>query len=210
MGIPLLTGTTIEDIVAKDGRLCQLVLRHALGQTRTLDCDGLVMTGAFRPESGLARMSGLAIDPATQGPVVDQSGRTSQPGVYAAGNLLRGVETAGWCWAEGRAVALAMLQDLPTAPDCAPVSAPAIAVNPGPGLRYVMPQRLSPGVAALPALQIRLDRPARGTLTVTDAQGCRIASLPLASAPERRVSLDLSGLPLHPSQSPLTVAVEPT
>jgi NADPH-dependent 2,4-dienoyl-CoA reductase/sulfur reductase-like enzyme len=201
LGIPFLTGTTIADIIAKEGRLTQLVLRDRFGQTSVQECDGLVLTGDFRPESGLARMCGLAIDPATLGPIVDQSGRTTRPEVYAAGNLLRGIETAGQCWAEGRAVARAMLDDL------APT--PSLEVRPGPGLRYVMPQRLTPGAqAALPALQIRLVSRARGTLTLTDGAGRRVASLQTASAPERRVTLPLSGLALQDAKGPLIVAME--
>lgn len=204
LGIPVLTSTRIVDIIATFGRLSQLALCDAAGQTQVIDCDGLVLTGAFRPESGLARMCGLEIDPATQGPVVDQFGRTSRPTIYAAGNLLRGIETAGQCWAEGRAVARAMLTDLPPAA--------VIEVRPGQGLRYVMPQRLSPVMSgdppALPALQIRLDRPARGTLTLTDAQNRRIASLQIASAPERRVTINLAGLSLKQVQGPLTVSME--
>ena len=201
LGIPVLTATCIEDLVAKEGRLCQVVLRNTAGQARVIDCDGLVLTGAFRPESGLARMCGLAIDPATGGPVVDQSGRTSRPEIFAAGNLLRGIETAGQCWAEGRAVARAMLH--------APGPGAGLEIRPGRGLHYVMPQRLSPSAeAALPALQIRLDRPARGTLILRDAQNRRIASLQIASAPERRVLLRLADLNLQDAEGPLTVSVE--
>lgn len=65
LGIPVLTSTNIEDLIARDGRLHQVVVRNGAGQTRVIDCDGLVLTGAFRPESGLARMIGLAIDPAS-------------------------------------------------------------------------------------------------------------------------------------------------
>ena len=202
LGLPLMTGTTIDDIVATDGRVSQVVLRNAAGQLTIIDCDGLVLTGCFRPESGLARMCGLAIDPATQGPIVDQSGRTSRPEVFAAGNLLRGIETAGHCWAEGRAIARAMLADLPVAA--------TVEVKPGHGLRYVMPQRLTAGShAALPALQMRLDRPARGTLAVTDAKGRRIGSRQIASTPERRIAIDLADLPLATANGPLTVTMEP-
>ncbi len=201
LGIPILTQTDIEDIRATNGRLSQIELRTGDGQTREIDCDGLVLTGAFRPDSGLARMCGLQIDPATQGPVVDQSGRTSQAQIYAAGNLLRGVETAGWCWAEGRAIALALLKDA--------AAAQGLVVRPGKGLRYVMPQRLAMGSTnALPALQIRLDRPARGTLTLCDATGRRLASLQTDSAPERRVAMALDQLSLKDASGPLTLAME--
>lgn len=201
LGIPVLTSTTVEDIIATGGRLSQVVLRNGAGKITQIDCDGLVLTGSFRPESGLARMCGLAIDPATGGPIVDQSGRTNRPEIFAAGNLLRGIETAGHCWAEGRAVAAAMLK--------ASTPAVGLAVKPGHGLRYVMPQRVTlGGDSALPAFQIRLDQPARGTLTLSDAKGHRLASLQTASAPERRVWLPLAGLPLQQAEGPLTVAME--
>ena len=200
LGLPLLTATSIEDMIATDGRLSGLVLRRD-GRLRELDCDGLVLTGSFRPEGGLARMSGLAMDPATGGPVVDQQGRTSRPEIFAAGNLLRGVETAGACWSEGRAIARAMLAD--------PVPS-LLVIRPGPGLRYVMPQRISATPGALPALQIRLDRPARGTLRLTDAAGRLLASMQTASAPERRITMALAALPLKDAQGPLTLAMEQT
>ena len=161
--------------------------------------------GAFRFggrwSSAGRRVLYTAIDPATGGPVVDQSGRTSRPDVFAAGNLLRGIETAGHCWAEGRAIACAMISaDAPQG---------EIIVRPGRGLSYVMPQRLCPASnPALPDLHIRLDRPARGTLILTDATNRRIASLQIGSAPERRVALPLRQLSLQGVQGPLTLAME--
>src|SRR3546814_7294688 len=53
------------------------------------------------PEATLVRMGHLAFDPHSGGPVVDQFGRCSDPAYFAAGNLLRPVETAGWSWREG-------------------------------------------------------------------------------------------------------------
>lgn len=199
LGIPVFTDTKIADIVAEDSRLRQVVLRDAAGHQKAIDCDGMVLTGAFRPESGLARMSGIEIDPATAGPVVDQSGRTSRPEIYAAGNLLRGIETAGACWAEGRAIARAMLNEKP--------AQVAMTIAPGNGVKYVMPQRMTLDAAAL-ALQIRLDRPARGTLAITDAHNRRVASLQIASGPERRIAIDIRQLGLERAVGPLTVTME--
>src|SRR5262249_24910946 len=45
------------------------------------------------------------LDRATRGPLVDTGLRTSAPGVFAAGNLLRGAETADVAALEGRRVA---------------------------------------------------------------------------------------------------------
>jgi thioredoxin reductase len=72
------------------------------GQTETVACDTVVFTGDWIPENEVARMAGLDIDPHTRGPRVDGSLHTSQMGVFAAGNLLRGAETADVAALEGR------------------------------------------------------------------------------------------------------------
>ena len=41
------------------------------------------------------------MDPGSRGPSIDQYGRCSDPAYFAAGNVLRAVETAGWSYAEG-------------------------------------------------------------------------------------------------------------
>ncbi len=68
----------------------------ANGETRTLGCDTVVFTGGWIPENALARRGGLQLDWRTRGPRVDQGFHTSVPGVFAAGNLLRGAETADY------------------------------------------------------------------------------------------------------------------
>lgn len=109
LGIPCHRGANIRDIVSTDGRLCRVVIGQGDRQ-QEIDCDGLLLTGQFRPEAGLARMAGLMIDPVTLGPRVDARGRSSRPEIYVAGNALRGVRTAGQCWSEGRKVARAILE----------------------------------------------------------------------------------------------------
>ena len=69
------------------------------------DCDTLIFTGDWIPEHELARSGGLSLSPVTRGPEVDSAFRTSEAGIFAAGNLLRGVETADRCSLEGRRAA---------------------------------------------------------------------------------------------------------
>ena len=107
LGIPLKLGV---DIASIEGR--ERVERVVLTSGEVLEADGVIVTGRFRPEAVLVRESHLAFDQATGGPEVDEYGRTSDPCVFAAGNVLRPVETAGWCWEEGRAVAGAMARAL--------------------------------------------------------------------------------------------------
>ncbi|MGL6210446.1 MAG: NAD(P)/FAD-dependent oxidoreductase, partial [Paracoccaceae bacterium] len=104
--LPVLCGQ-LTDLRAKDGRLVEVVVDGA-----RIETDGLVLTGDWRPEIGMAREAGLAIDRVTRGVAADAQGRTMRTGVYACGNVLRGVHTAGQCWSEGRALARTVLADM--------------------------------------------------------------------------------------------------
>ncbi len=75
------------------------------GKTEITACDAVIFTGDWIPEHEVARAGGLAINKGTRGPQVDAQYRTSKRGVFAAGNLLRGVETADISALEGRQAA---------------------------------------------------------------------------------------------------------
>jgi thioredoxin reductase len=85
-------------------------------QVETIGCDTVVFTGDWIPEHELARLGGIEVDPATRGPRVDTELRTSTPGIFAAGNLLRGAEAADYAAMEGRHAARAMARYLAGAP----------------------------------------------------------------------------------------------
>jgi hypothetical protein len=65
----------------------------------------VVFTGDWVPENELARSGDVATGNPSQGPQVDDWFHTSHFGIFAAGNLLRGVETADWAALEGRRAA---------------------------------------------------------------------------------------------------------
>jgi thioredoxin reductase len=98
---PVLTRAQVSDIVG--GRRVEGVeITHLdSGQKERLACDTVVFTGDWIPEHELARLGGLRLDPGTRGPQVDAGFRTSARGVFAAGNLVRGAETADTCALEG-------------------------------------------------------------------------------------------------------------
>lgn len=190
LGIPCHFDTRVEAVVGT--QRVEAVVLHRAGRTWHQEADGLIVSGGFTPEASLLESSHLAVDPATGGPVVDAFGRCSDPAYFAAGNLLRPVETAGWSWEEGRAVARAMLQALRGGlPD------PAAAIDllaQGEALRYLMPQRLSSASdAGLQALQLRVRRPVSGTLSLQDA-GRVLWQRRLAALPERRIVVPLEVL----------------
>ncbi len=193
LGVPVHRGVQITDLIARQGRLAALRFRTQ-GQDHEIACDGLILTGGFQPESSLARMAGLVIDPLTRGPSIDGNGRTSHPAIYAAGNVLRGVETAGWCWSEGRAVAAAMLAD---------DASPQVALRAGEGLRWIMPQAWHAGAAL--TLQLNTARAHRGRLVARDASGAELFAQNVTTAPERRLTITPD---LGPTTGPVTFSLE--
>jgi len=58
------------------------------GTERVVPCDTLLLSVGLIPENELSRLAGVALDPVTGGPLVDESMATSVPGVYAAGNVV--------------------------------------------------------------------------------------------------------------------------
>jgi NADPH-dependent 2,4-dienoyl-CoA reductase/sulfur reductase-like enzyme len=112
---PLRTETRIARIVGK-GRVEGVeVVDLASGRTDTLACDTVVFSGDWIPEHELARLGGLTLDPGTRGPQVDAAFRTSRRGVFAAGNLVHGAETADVSALEGRRAARQIAEFLRTA-----------------------------------------------------------------------------------------------
>jgi thioredoxin reductase len=169
-----------------------------------LACDGVLVTGGFRPDAALIRPSHLEVDPASGGPVIDRWGRLTDSSYFAAGNLLRGVETAGWCWAEGRRTARAILAALDGR---LPTPGGARLNVATPGVSVALPQIIGPAGpdAAHTRLQLRLDRATSGRLILTQ-NGRTLAARRIDSLPERRLSLPL---PATIGPDPLTLTLEP-
>lgn len=189
LGIPLMLNTTVAAIEG-GARVEGLCVQTPRGPRR-LAADGLIVSGGFRPEGALLPGSHLTRDPGTGGPEVDPHGRLSDPAFFAAGNLLHPVETAGWCWNEGRRVARSIVLGLRGAlPLPAPDPAGGRIALRGP-LAYVTPRRIcAPGDAALDRLILRMARPARGRLSLR-VDGHEIAGSTLDARPERRLFLPL-------------------
>ena len=196
---PRLTGTALlleteVTAIRGDRKVEEVVLRDSSGATRTLATDGVIVSGQFLPEASLITDSHVEVDPKSGGPKVDQFGRCSDPDVFAAGNLLRAVETAGWSWAEGRAVARNIARNLRGE---LPEGANVINVGVEGPLKYVVPQRITDrpregGVAG--SFQLRVTRPIRGTLRLA-VDGREVWSSRIHSLPERRITLPVSILP---------------
>jgi thioredoxin reductase len=201
MGVPIHLKSEIATIHGRS-RVTGVTLATPDGALE-LPADGVVVSGGFRPDAALLRGSHLSVDPGSGGPIIDQWGRLSDPAYFAAGNLLRGVETAGWCWDEGRRTAHAILAALEGR---LPMPGGAQLTLAHPALRLAVPQVIGPGSALSPhrRLQIRLATPLKGELRLMQA-GRVLATVRADSLPERRIFLPL---PSDPGPGPLTVTVE--
>ncbi len=189
MGIPMLRDTTIIDILGRS-RVQQVVVGQGENH-RTFDCDGVLFTGRFMPEAALILQYGIALDQGSFGPAIDQHGRTRNPGIFAAGNVLRAIETGGWCFREGRAIAASLAVDLRNDPDC---STPLVVTHDDP-IKLVTPSLLraaGPGRRALDHFQLRFQRRARGTLSL-NIDGRPVWNRAGAWYPERRVLVPMPG-----------------
>lgn len=200
LGVPLRLQSDIVQIRGRT-RVESVLLSTPSGEVE-VEADGVIVTGGFRPESALLRSSHLTVDPNGGGPVIDAWGRLSDPAYFAAGNLLRGVETAGWCWAEGRRTARAILAALD---GHLPAPGGATVTLAHPALRLALPQVLSPAPdAPHDRLQIRLNRAAKGRLKLVQ-EGRTLASARIDGLPERRLSLPL---PRALSSAPVRLELE--
>ncbi|MEU1488854.1 FAD-dependent oxidoreductase [Streptomyces sp. NPDC005776] len=135
---PLLTRTTVTALTGRPG-LTGVAVRHQDGRTAILPCDTVVFTGDWIPDHELARRGDVTLDPGTRGPAHDAAYRTRTPGVFAVGNLLHAVESAGTAAAEGRALAAPVRHHLATG--AWPARRPALAVEAP--LEWIAPNLLS-------------------------------------------------------------------
>ncbi len=120
------------------------------GAREVIACDTVVFTGDWIPDHELARLAGLMMDAGTRGPAVDTALRTSQPHVFAVGNLVHPVDTADVAALDGRHVVHAVRTRLA---GLAPLAAPVPIVAEAP-FTWVAPSLMRPGDIA----------PARGRL----------------------------------------------
>ncbi|MFE0775554.1 FAD-dependent oxidoreductase [Streptomyces sp. NPDC058861] len=164
--VPVLTGAVVTELLGR-GRLTGVAVRGRDGRTHVLRCDTVVLTGDWIPDHELARARGLPLAPGTRGPVTDGALRTAAPGVFAAGNLLHGGETALAAAAEGRTAADAVLDRLGGLPR-ATGAVPVVVAGP---LGRVTPGLLGP--EATPLLVRSERRLVRPVLTVSQ-DGARL------------------------------------
>ncbi|BCP55252.1 hypothetical protein K32_38690 [Kaistia sp. 32K] len=185
--VPFYLGTQLLEIQGRD-RVERVKLLGPDKVPFELECDGVLFTGGFTPETGIIRNSHLAFDARSRGPMVDQYGRCSDPSIYAAGNVLRPIETGSWCYREGLRTGHTVADDLEGK---LPQALRTVPIEIGDGISYAIPGQIALAGDRLDAhIQLRVQRAVAGSVIVEAGEDV-ILRRRLLTRPERRIVLKL-------------------
>lgn len=143
--IPLLLEHTVTEIIGQQ-RLEAVTIakvdknkKPVIRTQRRIECDTLLLSVGLIPENELSRMAGVALDPFTGGPVVDQWRETNVSGIFAGGNVVHVhdmVDEVSWeAEIAGACAARYAKQEQMEKAD--------IIVKTGRNIRYVVPQTIN-------------------------------------------------------------------
>lgn len=127
-------GVTVAE-VDKQGNIIR-------GTSREFKCDTLILSVGLIPENELSLNAGVNLDDITSGAKVDENLETSIPGIFACGNVLQVHDLVDYVSAEGELAARSAAAFIKTGNEHKALSIP---VKAGKGIRYILPQAISPG-----------------------------------------------------------------
>lgn len=140
--IPLLLSHTVIDIKGKE-RLTSVVVaevdEHSKpipGTEQEIPCDTLLLSCGLIPENELSRAADVKINPATNGPVVNESFETSIPGIFACGNVLHVHDLVDYVSEESARAGRSAARYVKASSSG---SGPVIQITNGNGVRYTVP-----------------------------------------------------------------------
>ena len=194
------TGITVAKVDDK--------MRPIPGTEFEIDCDTVLLSVGLIPENELSNGLGLAMHPLTSGPIVDQRRETSEPGIFAAGNVVHVHDLVDFVSDEaeiaGKFAAKAALgEDSKASRD--------LAVTTGENIRTCVPQHLRLGSEAEKVrLFMRVTQPMRGKLKLKVMSGGEeVFTKPLMIAkPSEMIAVDLPEAKIGALSADLVVSLE--
>ncbi|MDI6600781.1 MAG: FAD-dependent oxidoreductase [Thermoanaerobacteraceae bacterium] len=144
-GIPLLLRHTVVRIHGKD-RVEGVTIAEVddkkepiPGTEKYIPCDTLLLSVGLIPENELSKKAGVILDKNTGGAYVWDDRETTTPGIFACGNVLQVHDLVDNVTDESRIAAQGAVRFLKEGEKTEPQP---ININPGDGVRYVVPQRV--------------------------------------------------------------------
>lgn len=209
--IPLYLSTTVAEIHGAkrvEGVTVAKVdeNRQILPETkRFIPCDTLLLSVGLIPENELTRGAGIALDPVTGGAAVDENRQTGAPGIFACGNVLQVHDLVDYVSDEaelaGKGAAGFVLGSLP--------GGDLAATKAGPGVRYVLPQKVHSGCVKPVALFLRVSRPMGKVKYTVCSGGVELTHCTrLKAAPGEMEKIVLQPQQLQKAKNEITVSLE--
>lgn len=209
--IPLYLSTTVCEIHGKkrvEGVTVAQVdaQRRPIPETkRYIPCDTLLLSVGLIPENELTRAAGIPIDPVTNGALVDEACQTRVEGIFACGNVLQVHDLVDYVSGEAERAGLGAAAYLGGKADCGT----SVAVRPGYGVRYVLPQHVHTDAQEDVSLFLRVTQPF-GTVRYTVKSGDTVLATAgrFRAAPGEMEKLTVKAELLHTVTQDITVSLE--
>lgn len=209
--IPLYLSTTVCEIHGKkrvEGVTIAQVdeKRRPIPETRRyIPCDTLLLSVGLIPENELTRAAGIPIDPVTNGALVDEHCQTQAEGIFACGNVLQVHDLVDYVSDEaeraGRGAAAYLAEKADTGR--------TVAVRPGNGVRYVLPQNVHTECGEDVSLFLRVTQPfGKVCYTVRSGDAVLATAKRFRAAPGEMEKLTVKAELLKNVTQELTVSLE--
>ena len=209
-GIPLYLSTTVVQIHGQkrlEGVTVAEVDENRMpvpGTERFIPCDTLLLSVGLIPENELTRMANIPMDPVTNGALVDEHCQTQVPGIFACGNVLQVHDLVDYVSEEAERAGIAAANYIKGES----TQTAAIAVRPGFGVRYVLPQTISSTDKDV-SVFLRVTHPfGKVKFQITDSDTILATAKRLRAAPGEMEKLTIPGEMLKNAKGPITVTLE--
>ncbi len=198
--IPLQLQHTVKRIIGKDK--VEAVEAVAVddhwnfipGSEEIIPCDTLLLSVGLIPENELSQKAGVALDPVTNGPFVDDGFLTNVTGIFAAGNVVHVYDLVDWVTQAGLTAGKRAAQ---YAQGCYNVNPRYVSTAAGENVRYVVPHKLDPETLAEDGimLQMRVTQPLEFPVRIEVRDGDTVIAKKAAryARPGEMVDITLKG-----------------
>ena len=133
------------------------------GTEKEIDCDTLLLSVGLIPENELSKKCGVLLDQVTGGPIVNEKMQTNISGVFACGNVAHIHDLVDYVTEESERAGKYAAKYSKKKPK---LDKKQIAIQPGDGVRYVLPQSVTKKTKTKTELFFRVTSPMKKGLVV--------------------------------------------